>query len=61
MRPPVPRDGHGAPRHLGQPVPIEAAVADDVVIVDKNPVGQPFFVLEMPSVFRHVQFRSLRR
>ena len=34
-------DGHDTPRHLDQPVPVEATVPDDVVVSSEHPVGQP--------------------
>ena len=39
MRPVVHSDGHDAPRHFDQPVPVEAAETDDVVVASEHPVG----------------------
>jgi len=42
-------DGHDAPRHLDQPVPVEATVPDDVVVASEHPVGQPVVAHELPD------------
>ena len=48
-------DGHDAPGLLGELVPGEAAVVDDIVVGFEDPVREPVVAHELPDVFDRVE------
>ena len=54
-------DRHDAPRLIGEAVPGEAALVEDVVVGFEDAVRQPVIAHELPDVFDRVEFGALRR
>ncbi len=59
---PLPRsDGHDAPWLLGEAVPREAAMVEDIVVGFEDAVRQPVVADELPDVFQWVELGAFRR
>ena len=60
MRPLAQSEGHDAPRLIGEFIPSEAAVKDDIVVGFEDPVRQPVVAHELPHIFDRVELRAPR-
>ncbi len=54
-------DGFDAPRLIGEVVPGEAAMVDDVFVRFEDAVGKPVVAHELPDVFNRVELGTSRR
>ena len=54
-------DGHDAPRLIGEAVPGEAAIIEDVVVGFEDAVRQPVISHELPDVFDRIELGAFRR
>ena len=54
-------DGHDAPRLIGEVVPGEATMVQDVVVGFEDAVRQPVIAHELPDVLDGVELRAFRR
>ena len=54
-------DGHDTPRLIGEAVPCEAAMVEDVVVGFEDAVRQPVVAHELPDVFDGVQLGASGR
>jgi hypothetical protein len=61
MRPLAQSDGHDAPWLIGEAVPGEAAMVEDVVVGFEDAVRQPVIAHELPDVFDRVQLGAFDR
>ena len=61
MRPLAQSDGHDAPRLIGETVPGEAAMIEDVVVRFEDTVRQPVVAHELPDVYDRVELGTFRR
>ena len=59
MRPVSHSDGHDVPGLGLEFIPGIAAVIDEVVGVEKDPIGQPVVSHELPDVLLRAEFRAL--
>ena len=61
MSPLAQSDGHDAPWLIGEAVPCEAAMVEDVVVGFEDAVRQPVVAHELPDVFDRVELGAFRR
>jgi hypothetical protein len=61
MRPCSETDEHGAPWRVGEAVPREAAMIEDVVVRSEDAVRQPVAARELPDVFDQVGLGAFGR
>ena len=54
-------DGHDAPRLIGEAVPSEAAMIEDVVVGFEHAVRQPVVAHELPDVLDRVELGAFGR
>ena len=54
-------DGHDAPWLIGETVPGEAAMIEDIVVGFEDAVRQPVVAHELPDVFDRVELRAFGR
>ena len=59
MSPLTKSDGHDAPSLIGEAVPSEAAMVEDVVVGFEDAVRQPVVAHELPDVFDRVELGAL--
>ncbi len=59
MSPLAKSNGHDAPRLIGEAVPSEAAIIEDVVVGFEDAVREPVVAHELPDVFDRVELGAL--